>query len=264
MTIRLIATDLDGTFFDEHHGPHPRNVAAINALVDQGVVAAVATGRSYFGGLDLATSTGAAFDWFIGSNGGHRVRVEDRHLEERLVFEAGELDAFVAGVAEKLDNAGIGFETENGFWFTDAFIEHFPTDIHGKARRNSEAERPAELIGKMFICHPELATKALLAKLAPLVPTSMYATTSGISFVEVTPQGADKGAALSRLCANLGIDASEVIAFGDNYNDVTMLEWAGRGVAMANAADGVKDIADEVTGTNGVGGVAEVLETLLR
>jgi len=263
VTIRLIATDLDGTFFDEHHGPHPRNVAAVNALVDRGVVAAAVTGRSHFGGLELATSTGAAFEWFIGSNGGHRVRVKDRHLEERLVFEPNEIEAFVAAVTNNYGTAGIGFETDSGFWYTDTFIEHFPTTIDGEARTSSDGEQPSESIGKLFISHPELVTTDLLDELAPLVPASMFATTSGISFVEVTPHGADKGAALSRLCANLGIDASEVVAFGDNYNDVTMLEWAGRGVAMANAADGVKAIADEVTGPNGVGGVAEVLEALL-
>ena len=63
----------------------------------------------------------------------------------------------------------------------------------------------------------------------------------------MTPNGADKGAALARLCSRLDIVAEEVIAFGDNYNDLTMLEWAGRGVAMGNALDRVKETADEVT-----------------
>ena len=57
--------------------------------------------------------------------------------------------------------------------------------------------------------------------------------------------------------------AEEVVAFGDNHNDLTMLEWAGRGVAMANALDRVKETADEVTSTNVEFGVARVLEELV-
>ena len=57
--------------------------------------------------------------------------------------------------------------------------------------------------------------------------------------------------------------AEEVVAFGDNLNDLTMLEWAGRGVAMGNALDEVKAIADETTSTNIDFGVARILEELV-
>ena len=90
----------------------------------------------------------------------------------------------------------------------------------------------------------------------------MNVATSGIAFVEITPDGAHKGAAVARLCQRLGIDRSEVIAFGDNNNDLTMLEWAGRGVAMGNAVDEAKRVADEITSTNVDHGVAEILESL--
>ena len=60
----------------------------------------------------------------------------------------------------------------------------------------------------------------------------------------------------------LGIDASEVLAFGDNYNDLSLLEFAGHSVAMANAVDETKAVADEITLSNADFGVAEVLERL--
>ena len=123
--------------------------------------------------------------------------------------------------------------------------------------------RNADDVGKWFVSHPDVHTTDLIELVRPHVPPSMYVTTSGISFVEITPQGADKGAALARLCRILEIDRSEVIAFGDNHNDLTMLEWAGRGVAMGNAEPEVKQVADEVTATNGEFGVALVLEELL-
>ena len=88
-------------------------------------------------------------------------------------------------------------------------------------------------------------------------------STSGVTFVECTPEGADKALGLERLCTNLGIDRSEVVAFGDNNNDVSMLAWAGRGIAMQNATADAKAAADEITASNIDFGVAQVLERLV-
>ena len=82
MTIRLVASDLDGTLFDTDHRPAQRTVDAVNALVDAGIVVAAVTGRSWFGGVERATSTGARLDWFIGSNGGHRLNLGSDELDE--------------------------------------------------------------------------------------------------------------------------------------------------------------------------------------
>ena len=74
----------------------------------------------------------------------------------------------------------------------------------------------------------------------------------------------NKSAALERLCAKLGIMHSRVIAFGDAPNDLPLLEWAGYGVAVANADPSLLDLADEVAPSNDEGGVAVVVERLLR
>jgi hydroxymethylpyrimidine pyrophosphatase-like HAD family hydrolase len=75
--------------------------------------------------------------------------------------------------------------------------------------------------------------------------------------------GVSKASGLAQLCARLGVRQSEVLAFGDGLNDREMLAWAGHGVAVANADDAVKDIADAVTGSNDEDGVAQVLERTL-
>ena len=69
---------------------------------------------------------------------------------------------------------------------------------------------------------------------------------------------------MARLCDKLDIAASQVIAFGDNNNDLPMLEWAGRSYAMANATPDARAVADEVTSSNVEFGVAVVLEALLE
>ena len=83
-------------------------------------------------------------------------------------------------------------------------------------------------------------------------------------FVEVMAQGIDKAASLDRLVSKLGIKQEEVMAFGDGYNDLSMIEYAGLGVAMANAVDGVKERANVVTLSNNDDGIAYMLSQVIE
>jgi hydroxymethylpyrimidine pyrophosphatase-like HAD family hydrolase len=85
----------------------------------------------------------------------------------------------------------------------------------------------------------------------------------GTEAVELGPVGADKGAGLRWLCAHLEIDAADVLVFGDEVNDLAMFSFAGRSVAVANAAPLVRAAATEVTESNDNDGVAIVIESLL-
>ena len=82
-------------------------------------------------------------------------------------------------------------------------------------------------------------------------------------YIEAIPVGTSKASGLSNVCKGLGIDSSEVIAFGDAENDLEMIQFAGHGVAMGNACDALKDAADEVTLTNNEDGIAHALNHLL-
>ena len=73
----------------------------------------------------------------------------------------------------------------------------------------------------------------------------------------------DKAVGVRRLAKQLGVARKDVVAFGDNLNDLELLRWAGRGVAMGNADPSTRAVADEVTGSNDDDGVAVVLEALL-
>jgi len=86
---------------------------------------------------------------------------------------------------------------------------------------------------------------------------------SGDFFIDVQPHLASKGAALERLAGLRGVPREQVLAIGNYYNDIGMLEFAGRGVAMANSPEEVKRAADAVTVSNNEDGVAVVLEELL-
>jgi Cof subfamily protein (haloacid dehalogenase superfamily) len=87
---------------------------------------------------------------------------------------------------------------------------------------------------------------------------------SGFSFTEIVPRGVNKGSALKIVADMLEINTDDIIAFGDNENDIEMLQFAGTGVAMGNAPDHVKMEADIVTETNDNDGIYNVLEKLFN
>ena len=83
-------------------------------------------------------------------------------------------------------------------------------------------------------------------------------------FLEVMPQNIDKAYSLQKLLSSMGLRADSMICCGDGYNDISMIEYAGLGVAMANAQAVVKDVADFVTKSNDEDGVLHVINTFLR
>jgi len=86
---------------------------------------------------------------------------------------------------------------------------------------------------------------------------------SADGLLEISAAGVNKASSLARLCASRAIGPEDVIAFGDMPNDLAMLEWAGRSVAVANAHPDVLEVADELTASNDEDGVARVLERIL-
>jgi Cof subfamily protein (haloacid dehalogenase superfamily) len=78
-------------------------------------------------------------------------------------------------------------------------------------------------------------------------------------FMEIVPQGIDKAAAIEALIGTLGIRQEETVAFGDGYNDVSMIQYAGLGVAMSNGCDRIKEVADYIAPDNNSDGIAHVI-----
>jgi Cof subfamily protein (haloacid dehalogenase superfamily) len=266
--MRLIATDLDGTLLDSSSTVTPRTRAALDAARHRGVHVVPVTARQPIGLRAIAAD--AAFEgWALCSNGAYAV-----HLDDGRMLFAEELPAdTIRTLAEALRASipGLLFASvrEGGETFV---AQHGYAEI---ADLSDHKRDPATMGGvpldqvlaapslKFVIRHPELAPAALFDTLRSLGLTGFEATLSGAPFVEVMAEGVTKATGLARLCAHLGIDRAEVVAFGDALNDVEMLRWAGHGVAMADAEPVVQDAADEITGSNDDDGVAQVIERLL-
>ena len=103
----------------------------------------------------------------------------------------------------------------------------------------------------------------LEAKMKEVLSNRMEIFRSAPFFLELTPKGIDKAKSLQRLLVHLGMKREDLMAFGDGFNDLSMLEYAGMGIAMGNAVDEVKAIADFITISNDEDGIAIALEQLL-
>jgi len=160
-----------------------------------------------------------------------------------------------------------GYTTDQMFYLDESpWLELYRTRAKTipTERIGLEAMRALDAIKLMIIAEPgkikELATRGH----ALFNPAEVALTESEPEYLEFLPRMANKGAALQRLAAHLGLDRDAVMAVGDYLNDVEMVAWAGHGVAMGNAMPEVKCVAARVVGDNNEGGVADAIEYVLQ
>jgi hydroxymethylpyrimidine pyrophosphatase-like HAD family hydrolase len=116
---------------------------------------------------------------------------------------------------------------------------------------------------KLVARHPGWPAGTLLSQLQREVAEKGHVTSSGLDWVEIGAAGVSKAYAMERICKLTGVRVSEVLAVGDNHNDLTVLAWAGRAAAPANAIPEVLAAVDQVLPSNGEDGVAVLLEELV-
>ncbi len=257
----MIATDIDGTMLRSDGTLSPRVQAALHRAWDAGVHVVPATGRPLMVTYDVIDALELHHYWVF-ANG-----AITRHLERDELVRGFWMDPFVAqGLVIELRAAipGAGFAIE-----MDREVAHepgFAALVH-----QMPANKPIDdvldgmhsRVQKVVIFHPELGIDELYRRTGKVVGDHATPSYSGLSFIEVGVGQVTKATALDALAFDLGIDRSEVAAFGDNHNDVAMLQWAGRSFAMGNASDDAKAAADEVILTSDEDGLALKVEELL-
>lgn len=236
--IKLIALDMDGTLLNDDHEVSERNRKAIEKALEMDVHVVLSTGRGF------ATCYPYAVDlklpsYLISANG-----AEIWTMEKELLRRNG----LKAEMMEKLYN--IASQVGVGMWMIateGAFREEIPTDFDNyewlKFGCYSEDQQKLDILVKEFSKYEEL-------ELSNSLPTN----------IEVNAKGVSKAQALHFLCDRIGITMENVMACGDSLNDIKMIQEAGIGVAMGNAQEAIKKVADYMTVTNNEGGVGEAIE----
>ncbi|HWV27926.1 MAG TPA: HAD family hydrolase [Aeromicrobium sp.] len=240
---RLVALDVDGTVVDYANRLSPAVHASVNAMRDSGVEVVIATGRAVPGVLNCADKLG--FEGYaIASNGALVISYRPLEILNAVTFDASEA---VGRIVERIPDALVAVEEIGVGYRVSA---PFPAgEITGTITVQSVEELVAEPVTRVIVRAPERSVNEFhtLADELGLEDTNYYVGYT--AWLDIAPQGVSKASGLQVLCDKLGVDASDVLAVGDGNNDVEMLQWAGRGVAMGQAPDLLKDVADDVTGS---------------
>jgi len=259
--VRLVASDLDGTLLRSDDSVSQRTLEALARTVAAGIRFVLVSARSP--GWLAPEAARLGLDGIgICANGAVVYDYEQSRVLVHRPLEPETARELVHGLRRAAPGVIFGCARPSGFVAEPGYRSLFrPPDSSPRADALAFLSEP---VSKLVLQHPELPQAELHALARDFAGKRAEACYSGAGLVEISAAGVTKGAALAELCAELEIERSEVLAFGDMLNDISMLTWAGRGVAVANAHAEVLAIADEVTASNDEDGVAQVLEQLSR
>ena len=278
--IRIVALDLDGTLLDSQKRLSARNRVALERAAERGILIVPTTGR-FFGMMPEAVRDLPFVRYAITING---AQVYDRVDDKAIVREEIPLETAVR-VMELLDSYDVIYDCyrSNWGWMTaslQAKAADYATDEHYlkmvrefrrpvpdlKAHlRETAAEGGVQKV-MLFSRRGEEEGRILAGirkDMAANFPEIRVTASTGNN-LEFNSMAAHKGNALRRFAEHLGLTLANCAAFGDGLNDLTMVEAAGMGVAMSNAAPEVKRAASRVTLSNDEDGVAVVIEEILE
>lgn len=278
--VRLVAIDMDGTLLATFAQQlSRRNAQAVRAAQEAGITVVIATGRRTAYTTPLLDGIGLRADTPLITSNGAVTRtlagdaIDRCHLRARVARElCGLLRAF-GTLVFTFDRPGKGElmleDLEQAHSRIEMWVEanrHAIEVVKPLERALPDGEDPIQGMVTGSLDKMKQAEAAL--KQSPwhafceCVRTEYPAR--NLSILDLLPPGVSKGWALERLAARLGIDRREIMAIGDNWNDVEMLRWAGQGVLMGNAAHELKNQAKlhgwKQAASNDQDGVAAVLE----
>lgn len=267
MDIKWIAMDMDGTLTTSEKTISPYTQEILKKAQEKGIKLILASGRPTAGLLREAKLLNMeSFDGYLLSfNGAHICSVKtnetfhaqtvEKTLAQRVIEEARKRNLDIT-----LHNGKkILIERENAY---KADYEAHACNMDICVVDDLTQVLDFHLHKLLLSAKPDHIQKHI-QELQTIFDEELSIYLSAPFYIEVVPKGIDKGASIAKLAKLHGVDASQIIAFGDERNDLTMLEYVGHGVAMGNAIDEVKAIANEVTDTNDKDGIAKTLQRIL-
>ena len=277
MDIKIIAVDLDGTLFTSSKEILPETLSALERASAMGIEIVPATGRPFHGVSEKVT--GLEFvNYILTCNGAaiYNRRTGECLYEQPMSWEKGaeiltalkglniSIDAFINGYSYKersqinfIDSLALSQVMKDYIKKTRLYVDDLIEFV-------SSEKYSVQKITLNFAKNPDGTsldrdeTKARLDKISDIAVVS-----GGDNNLEITESTINKGISLVNFGKRLGIDRSQIMAFGDSGNDLEMLKAAGFGVAMGNSEKAVLDIADYVTLSNNDNGIGDAIEKLI-
>lgn len=265
MAVKMIALDMDGTLLNPQHEITAAVKSAIEQAKAKGILVVLASGRPYIGMQKYIAELGLNVpgQYCISYNGGLVQRAEDGHpilettlgIEDYHYFE--QLSQQLQVHFQALDKQHLYTPNQDISRYT--VHESEITGIPLRYRSVDSMDATLRFPKLMMVDEPEQLDKAI-SQLPADLHDRYTLVKSANHYLEILDKRVSKGNSVRHLAEQLGINAEEVLAVGDHENDLTMLAWAGYGVAMGNAIDAVKEQAAYHTASNREDGVAKAIQ----
>src|SRR5438477_1907514 len=272
MSIRLIALDIDGTLLDSHWKVPVANRAAIQQAARRGIEVALVTGRRYDFALPVAQELGCPITMIV-NNGGLIPSSDGTTRLKHLLPSAVAKKVLQLGQPWR-DGSAVIFDRPRA---NQLILERLDPDDsirYAYYSRNLDfigivspieeclTEPPLQVMFSGTVSEMESLEQLLLE--SPVAPQMRLAATKyaakDFAMLDVLPPGCTKGAALAEWAKLRGLQRTEILAIGDNHNDVEMLEFAGTAVVMRNSVPDLKTYGWHETHSNDEDGVAAAIE----
>lgn len=269
MNYQILALDLDGTLTNSKKEITRPTLEALIDIQKQGKKVVLASGRPTQGVLPLAEQLhlGDYGSYILSYNGG---KITDCRSQELIYNKVLPDDVAhpLYMIAKKYTGIDIlTYSSEyiisgirpNEYTELEAHINHMPI-----IQAENFPDQVTEPVNKFLITGDPQIIERVRCEIIDYFRSYLYVYCSDPFFLEIMPPHIDKAQSLLRLLTSIGLTADEMICCGDGYNDLTMIETAGLGVAMANAQPLVREKADYITKSNDEDGVLHVINEFMR
>ncbi|KAA2223146.1 Cof-type HAD-IIB family hydrolase [Chryseobacterium sediminis] len=261
--IKLIVTDMDGTFLNSSHQISPEFSDVYKELKKRNILFVPASGRQmpgithYFG--DIESEIG-----FIAENGGYVIYKDQELFADRL--EYNHIVEIIKTVREIPGAKAVLSAKKYAYYETDdqQFVDFFSKYYTQNMKKDDLTEKIDDTAFKIAVYHPDGSEKHLYPALKKFEDMGLEVVISGAHWLDVMNKDINKGNALKILQKSLGISPENTMAFGDYMNDIEMLKNAKYSYAMENAHPDVKQIANFEASTNDSFGVLKTIKAYLQ
>ncbi|PRB43723.1 HAD family hydrolase [Arthrobacter sp. MYb23] len=259
----MIALDVDGTLVDHDGHMSPAVRSAAQAVVAEGHDVMIATGRSLNATLPIIQQIGLERGYAVCCNGGVTLRLDPSLEKGYEIIHKATFDPAPAlkALCERLPNAKYALEDEDGNFLS---TERFQDASFGVESIGVDFQTMLDATAvRVVVFSSENTSDEFNEAIRHIGLSGVTYSVGWTAWLDIAAEGVTKASALEVLRHKLGTDLANTVAVGDGRNDIEMLTWAGRGIAMGQAPDEVIAVADEVTASVLDDGAAHVLRNLL-
>lgn len=262
----LIGIDIDGTLVHDDGFLSPRVVEQVQRVRSLGHEVVIATGRAAANAFPVIKDLQVSLDHAVCSNGAVTIRIEDENPRGFSVHDVKTFDPaeVLTQLIDHLPNAHFAVEDIDGSYrFHKPFPAYALGDVNHESPLQDLMHRP---VSRVVVLSPEHDVDEFVGLMAKVGLQSVSYAIGYTAWLDIAPQGIDKGHALEQLRNHYGIPGNRTLVMGDGRNDIEMFRWArsmgGHAYAMGQAPEEVKLEASAITSAVDQDGVAQVLESL--